>query len=623
MPVTIQKKDIHFYPNPERVITHFFNPGDGQRNRSIIQRVLQFSDEERAATFNHIFRQFSNRHRNITRIFTNNFNEVRHILDEMNIDAKGLSNETRLIIGAYFTKEYSIESAAFFNPSIVEDPYQGDLRNGQKRIITSFRATGEGHISSIAFRSGIIDRDNELIFETVGDLVDVPEVVKRVVYDKKMFLKKLEEMDIKKDVIPMIMDQLSSQFIYGDLQAAIANTMKNEELSNTQKRVIQDINWLASSHYEVSFSLDTTISERVLFPVSYTESNGIEDARFVRFTDEKGLVTYYATYTAYNGYTILPKLIQTRDFCRFEVKPINGEYAQNKGLALFPRKINGQYAMLSRIDGVNNYIMFSEQINLWKNAQKISEPRFPWELIQVGNAGSPIETDHGWLVITHGVGPVRTYSLGAILLDIDDPTKVIGRLNTPLLVPNEGEREGYVPNVVYSCGSMIHNDALIIPHSTSDYASTFACIPLGELFDEMTPAKLKVKQSSGRKDLGSVLLVDDDAAIRRSVSGILTQMGYRVTLAADGVDALMLIAKEEYDVILSDIRMPNYDGFQLLHTLNKKDIHIPVIFMTGHVEPEYKEKSTQLGAVEFIGKPFGRDVLLQTLEKVLKIKNVH
>jgi predicted GH43/DUF377 family glycosyl hydrolase len=243
--------------------------------------------------------------------------------------------------------------------------------------------------------------------------------------------------------------------------------------------------WLASSHYELEFSLDTNISERVIFPVSINEKNGIEDARFVKFIDEEGKITYYATYTAYDGTRILPKMLATTDFYHFKVIPVHGEIAQNKGMALFPRKINGKYAMLCRLDGYRNYIAFSDQISIWRKAKLLQKPEFPWEYVQIGNSGSPIETSEGWLVITHGVGPVREYVLGASLFDLENPEKEIGRLKSPLLIPNAEEREGYVPNVVYSCGSMIHNDDLIIPYAMSDYASTYATVNLKELLDAL------------------------------------------------------------------------------------------------------------------------------------------
>ena len=262
-----------------------------------------------------------------------------------------------------------------------------------------------------------------------------------------------------------------------------------ETLAADKEILFNQIIWLASSHYELEFSLDTNISERVIFPVSALEKNGIEDARFVKFTDDNKNTNYYGTYTAYDGISILPKLINTTDFYHFKILPIHGEIAQNKGMALFPKKVNGKYAMLCRLDGFNNYIAFSDNITIWREAKLLQQPKFPWEFIQIGNCGSPIETEEGWLVITHGVGPMREYVLGASLFDLQNPEKEIGRLTTPLLVSNAKEREGYVPNVVYSCGSMIHNEDLIIPYAISDYASTYASVNVKELLNELKNTK--------------------------------------------------------------------------------------------------------------------------------------
>ena len=487
MALTVNRKAVKFMPDPKRVIARFFMPGLEDRAQSIIRRILSLPDDRCLQLFNDVLRNFSKRHRNISKIFENNYQNVEHLLVDIGVEPETLTGEQKLLIGSYFTHEYSIEAAAFFNPSIVEDPYQGNLNNGQFRVIVSFRATGEGHISSIVFRSGILDSSNNLSFTPAGTFVDVPEIVKRHVYEKASFMKKLEEMRIVKDVVGMVMDRLGDTFIYGELLASIEETRESVEITPSKEKVIQAINWLASSHYEISFSLDTAISERVIFPVSYSESNGIEDARFVKFTDDDGSVTYYATYTAYNGFTILPKLMETKDFYHFKIMPLHGSYAQNKGLALFPRRIGGKYVMLSRCDGENIFVMFSDNINIWSEAVKIREPSLPEEFINIGTAGSPIETEKGWLLITHGVGAVRTYTLGAILLNLEDPTRVISQLNMPLLVPVEEEREGYVPNVVYSCGSIVHNGELIIPYGMSDYCSSFATISLNDLLGEMTP----------------------------------------------------------------------------------------------------------------------------------------
>ena len=267
---------------------------------------------------------------------------------------------------------------------------------------------------------------------------------------------------------------------------------KKADVTEDQLKIMNKMMWLASSHYEIHFSIDSSISERVIFPISATEQKGIEDARFVKFTDDNGDITYYATYTAYDGIAILPKLISTKDFYDFKILPINGEIAQNKGMALFPRKVNGKYAMLCRIDGVNNFIAYSDNINIWREAKIIQQPKYPWELVQIGNAGSPIETEDGWLVITHAVGSMREYTLGASLYELENPEKEIGRLSSPLMSPNELEREGYVPNVIYSCGSIIHNNDLVIPYAMSDHSSSYATVDLREL--------LKVLKNSGTSD---------------------------------------------------------------------------------------------------------------------------
>jgi predicted GH43/DUF377 family glycosyl hydrolase len=487
MALTVNRKPLKIMPDPKRVIARFFMPGQEKMAESIIRRVSSLPEHVSQQLFSDVLRNFSKRHRNISKIFENHYRNVEPLLEEAGIHRHTLTRGQKLLIGSYFTLEYSIEAAAFFNPSMVEDPYQGNLNNGQLRVIVSFRATGEGHLSSIVFRSGILDAYNDLTFMPAGTFVDVPEMVKRYVYEKAVFLKKLEEMRIVKDVVGMVMDRLGDTFVYGELLASIEETRRSIEITPSKDKVLQAINWLASSHYEISFSLDTAISERVIFPVSYSESNGIEDARFVRFSNDDGSVTYYATYTAYNGFTVLPKLMETRDFYHFKIMPLHGSYAQNKGLALFPRKIGNRYVMLSRCDGENIFVMFSDNINIWPEAVMIRGPVFPEEFIKVGTAGSPIETDRGWLLVTHGVGPVRTYTLGAILLDLEDPTRVVAHLSMPLLSPIEGEREGYVPNVVYSCGSIVHNGELVIPYGMSDYASSFATVSLADLLDEMSP----------------------------------------------------------------------------------------------------------------------------------------
>jgi len=581
---------------------------------------MGLSEEDTLQTLNQTLRDFSDRHRNITRIFMKHFGHVHHLVKAAGYNPEMLSRERKLLIGSYFTHEYSIESAAFFNPSMVEDPDQANLQEGQTRIIVSFRATGEGHISSLVFRGGIIDKHNHLEFKPSGKLVDEAETVQDCLYGKESFLKKLEEMKLHDhDVVDEVMSSLGDPFPFIELQRNVENYIQHNEITFSREKVIQALIWLANSHYEITFSLDTAISERVIFPIADTESNGIEDARFVKFTDEEGEVFYYATYTAYNGVAILPKLIETKDFYHFRIRPLFGKNAKNKGMALFPRKVNGRYAMLSRQDGENNFIMFSDVINLWDEpAQLLQEPRFPWEFVQLGNSGSPIETDRGWLLITHGVGAMRRYCLGAIMLDLVDPSKVIAHFAEPILMANEKEREGYVPNVVYSCGSIIHENELIIPYAMSDYSSGFASISMDELLEKMIPGEIRQKRHKGNKRDGllRILIVDDDVIEQKILAAILENEGYEIIVAPDGLHALVELGKHHIDLVLSDIEMPNLTGYQLLEFMKSKEIDIPVVFLTGNTSQEDEIKGLSMGAIEYLKKPVQPGLLRIKLKKL-------
>jgi predicted GH43/DUF377 family glycosyl hydrolase len=480
MPVNVVRKNIIFQPDSSRVIARFLYASE-ERSTDLILRILNLTERQQREMLTQVLRDYSKRHRSISKVFEKHFNRLQPILNKLQIDINTLSTQQKVLIGSYFTMEYSIEAAAFFNPSIVEDPDQSELSRGEKRVIISFRATGEGHISSIVFRSGIIDKHNHIFIEPPGRMLESPEHVKNHTYHRDSFLQKLSEMQGPDSIAYHLMQQkLTETFTYEELKRYVAET-RSSIVNTVDMVLLNEVMWLASSHYEMDFSVDTSISERVIFPIADTEMKGIEDARFVKFTDDDGEITYYATYTAYDGIAIMPKLLMTQDFYHFRVRPLHGEVARNKGMALFPRKVNGKYAMLCRIDGVNNYIAFSDDITIWRTATLLQKPKFPWEFVQMGNCGSPIETAEGWLIITHGVGPVREYTLGVSLLDLDNPEKEIGRLERPLIVPNENEREGYVPNVVYSCGAMVHNNQLIVPYAMSDYASTYATINMVEL----------------------------------------------------------------------------------------------------------------------------------------------
>lgn len=488
MRLPIERKTVKVYPDSKRVIARFFFNGE-ERAKSIITKVMTLNEEQVFQIISPLLQEYSKRHRNITKILTRHCKKLKSVFEIMDIDYKELNEYRRLLIGSYFTHEYSIESAAFFNPSIVEDPDQLDLEEGEKRLIISFRAVGEGHISSIVFRRALIDRNNNITVIPAGDYIDEAEIIRNATYNKKLFLDKGLISLINEDVLKMLDTKLDHQFDYATLKKVIAETQELEP--DPEKDVeLEKVLWLSDSYYEIIFSLDTDISDRVIFPISEFERKGIEDARFTKFTNDDGSYDYYATYTAYDGQIIIPKLLKTKDFYDFTIGPLFGNGAQNKNLALFPRKVNGKYAMLSRIDGINNYIMYSNKINVWENPIKLQEPHYSWEFVQIGNCGSPIETEEGWLVITHAVGPMRRYCLSACLLDLQDPTIEIGRLDEPLLIPNPDEREGYVPNVVYSCGSIINNGQLVIPYGLSDYSSSFVTVDLKALLTKLKSSSI-------------------------------------------------------------------------------------------------------------------------------------
>ena len=489
MRVPVTRKNITFLPDSKRVITRYFMNGD-HRTQTMIHHIMKLDEKQVRNTLENTLREFARRHRNISTTFLSHCEKIRGIIEGMEINYDTLSQERKMLIGSYCTMEYSIESAAFFNPSIIEDFDQSDLEEGEKRVIISFRATGEGHISSIVFRRGILDKDNNLRVMKIGNNIDKAEIEHKSLYNKRRFLMKLHEMRIPDKYVTDITNELADEFEYGFLKNLLVNALKDPSIRQERRSALEEIIWLSNSYYDLIFKHDSDITERVIFPISDSESRGIEDARFVRFIDDDNSEKVMATYTAYNGHVILPKLIATDDFYTFRVMPLYGNGAQNKNLALFPRKIKGKYAMLSRIDGVNNYLMYSNRATQWNNPIIIQEPKFTWEFTQIGNCGSPLWTTEGWLIITHGVGAMRRYCIGASLFDLDDPSKEIGRLKEPLLSPQEDEREGYVPNVVYSCGSIIHNNSLILPYAVSDYSSTYVVVDLVELLTALKKSKL-------------------------------------------------------------------------------------------------------------------------------------
>jgi predicted GH43/DUF377 family glycosyl hydrolase len=393
----------------------------------------------------------------------------------------------QLLIGSYFLAEYSLESAALFNPSIVEHPDQTGLPPGSLRFLLSLRATGEGHVSSITFRTGVVTSDHDVVVTPPTGYLTEPKQVANPHYEKALFRRRLDEMGLNDDFTHRVMRYLEDVFTLEALRTSLQTEQfrSPEGMTPVEQQMAQGIWMLARSNYEVQFREEQNVSERILFPATPSQRNGIEDARFVRFTEEDGRLTYFATFTAYDGTMVVPELLETRDFLRFCFRTLNGPAARNKGMALFPRKIGGRYAMLSRQDNESIFLMYSDNVHFWNDNVLLLLPAFPWELIQIGNCGSPIETPAGWLVLSHGVGPMRKYCIGAFLLDLEDPSRVIGRLREPLLQPNADEREGYVPNVVYSCGALLHGDLLILPYGLADHATGFATVSLAEVLAAM------------------------------------------------------------------------------------------------------------------------------------------
>ena len=477
-PIRLRRHEVTLLPESARVIIRPFIPSDIHRMTTIIGRALALTEDEVARELSAVRQEFDARHFDVESLLTAHYQKIRqHVFTQ-----RPLSHERQLLIGALFSGEYALESAALFNPSIVPHPDQSGVSTGGLRFIMSLRATGEGHISSIEFRSGCIAADGGIVLDPISRFVTVPEIVPNPRYRKKRFIIKLHEMGFGDTHAAAVMTPLAENFTRSELNQSVSSVRRQTQpTTGDLVRTLECIQWLADSNYELRFSDKLTMSERIIFPVSPNEANGIEDARFVRFTDDDGSVMYYATYTAYNGRAILPQFIETEDFLHFRILTLNGSAVQNKGMALFPRRIGGRYAMLSRQDDENLLLMFSDSPHHWSDPQVILRPAEMWECVKIGNCGSPIETEAGWLVITHGVGPMRKYCIGAALLDLDDPTRVIGRLREPLLAPEGVEREGYVPNVVYSCGSMLHGRELILPYAVSDRASAITSLSLDDL----------------------------------------------------------------------------------------------------------------------------------------------
>ena len=490
MSIHLKRTPTILKPDQSRVLLRPFNPGDAQRVGRIVSRIMSLPEDRVGPLLDEVYAEFSPRHRRLCKLFLERFEQIRELLSTNG----ELSEPRKLLIGSYFVCEYSLESAALFNPSIVPHPDQTGVAPGALRFILSLRATGEGHISSITFRTGVLHPDHRIEVAAPGSFVTEPRQIPNPKYEKALFERKLVEVGLTGEFTHRVMNPLGESFALGELRARLdaetpqpgpSNGKAPNGKAQEDQNAAQGIWMLARSNCEVQFQPEQELSERVIFPATPSQRNGIEDARFVRFQNDDGTHIYYATFTAFDGKVIVPELVETADFLRFQFISLNGPAAENKGMAIFPRKINGLYAMLGRQDNENIFLMFSDNVHFWNERKALLHPMFPWELVQLGNCGSPIETEAGWLILSHGVGPLRKYCIGAFLLDRDDPSKVIGRLREPLLKPNLNEREGYVPNVVYTCGALVHNGELILPYGLSDYATGFATVPLDEVLAAM------------------------------------------------------------------------------------------------------------------------------------------
>ncbi len=474
-------------PDASRTLCRLFVPGQEtlirgeSRAMAVIDRVLDLSEEEVAATMARTLARFSDRHRDLAQTLEHNFELVAHRLGgEIRV-----GYARRQLIGAYFSQEYAPEAAALFNPSMVAHPDQSGVQRGEVRFVMSLRAVGEGHVSSIEFRTGTIGvagirLDDPGRFLDSGRTAPLP-------YDREYFRGKLIDAFAEDENARFLWSILPPRFTMAELDIALDELSRQHVTRGDTATLADRVRWLAASSYAVEFDKDTALSERVLWPAGPAESHGMEDARFVRFTGD-GDARYYATYTAFDGSQVAPHLLETRDFETFTISQLSGPSARNKGMALFPRRIGGRYAALSRCDRESNAIGYSDDCHRWSGPSTVQSPARPWELIQLGNCGSPIETSAGWLVFTHGVGPMREYAIGAALLDLDRPERLIGALPEPLLVADGPERVGYVPNVVYSCGAMIYGDKVILPYGCSDSSVRIAIVDLGLLLARLEPA---------------------------------------------------------------------------------------------------------------------------------------
>lgn len=473
--ITLNRTNIKIEAKPERVVPLYFKISSENRIKRIVSKVLTLDEKTVENSLNKVLLEFDNRHIGFKQVLINNYNIIKEYIPSNIV----LTNSRKQLLGAYFTKEYSVESAALFNPSIVKHPQQDSLAKGEVRFILSLRATGEGHISSVEFRTGTISKTGEIAIDTPLSKLAIANKTEDQKYSRDFIIKRAGFFD---GFNTLVFDYLPERFSKQEALQIISDLALNnlENIDNTKNALCE----IFDTNYDIFFDEDIVISGRVIFPNSRAEAMGIEDVRFVEFTDQQKTM-YFGTYTAYDGKTIRSQIIETEDFTFFSIRSLYGTAIHDKGMALFPEKINGKFAMISRQGGENISIMYSDDMYFWNNSRLIQQPEKVWELTQMGNSGSPLKTPYGWLLLTHAVGPLRKYVLSATLLDLVNPEIVLSTLDKPLLSPNSDEREGYVPNVVYTCGAMLHTGNLIIPYAMSDSSSSFVSVNMDSLMNEL------------------------------------------------------------------------------------------------------------------------------------------
>ena len=484
----VRRSPIVLRSDSRRVIARPFLPGhelpsEGiSRAEAVVRRLVSMPEADVEKTLAATLSAHSGRHADLPASFREHFQLVAHRLPS----GVGISSDRADLIGAYLTHEYAIEAAALFNPSIAAHPDQDGLAPGDLRFVMTARAIGEGHVSSLEFRSGVLSADDVVQLDEAGTRLTTGRMTQSTTSTE--FLREALDEDGDAVTAQSVLGRLPEHFTPRELEDVLASS----ELDSPRRRgpggLLERIRSRAASSYELTFASTSDLSERVVFPTTEAESHGIEDARLVRFVDEDDSVRYYATYTAYDGSGIAPHLLSTTDFETFSMRPQLGPAAKNKGMALFPRRIAGRFWSLSRWDRESISVTTSADALRWGQPVTVMRPTQPWELIQLGPCSSPLETSQGWVVITHGVGPMRTYSLGAALLDLEDPTIVLGTLTEPLMTAGPDERDGYVPNVLYSCGGLIHGEAIVLPYGCSDSSIRFAFIDLAGLLGQLSDA---------------------------------------------------------------------------------------------------------------------------------------